>query len=63
MRHQVEELKQNEQAHNSEHELLALGPAGRTVLGVQEEIHAEEAEEHPVVEAVFEDVEGGHRVI
>lgn len=30
---------------------------------MQEEIHIEEAEEHPVVEAVLQEIEDGHRVV
>lgn len=61
--HQVEVLEEHEQDDHTVHELLAAGPGWGPVLGVQEEVHVDEAEDEPVVEAVLEEVEGGHRVV
>lgn len=63
MSHQVTVLKENEKGCDGEHELLAASPAGWTVVGMQEEIHVDEAKDEPVVEAILEQVEDGHRVV
>ena len=52
--HEVEELKEHEEEGRCVDELLRSRPGRGAVLRVQEEIHVEKAEEHPVVEAVLQ---------
>lgn len=51
--HEVEELEEHEEEGRRVDELFRARPGGRAVLGVQEEVHVEKSEEHPVVEAVL----------
>ena len=51
---QVEVFKQDEKRDHCEHELLASSPSRSTILWMQEEVHVNEPENEPVMEAVLE---------
>ena len=51
---QIQILQKHEEDNDGSHELLASCPAGRAVIRMQEEVHVNEPENDPVVEAVFE---------
>ena len=51
---QIQILQKHEEDDDGCHELLASCPTGRAVIRMQEEVHVNEPENDPVVEAVLE---------
>ncbi len=60
---QVQVLKKDEEYYNGCHEFLAFCPFRGTIFGVQEEVHVNESEYNPVVEAILEKVKDWHGII
>ena len=50
----IQILQKHEKDDDGSHEFLASCPAGRAVIRMQEEVHVNEPENDPVVEAVLE---------
>lgn len=60
--HEVHALAEEEGSKKSDRK-GGIAPGRRCILGVHEEVHGEEAEEDPVMDAIFEYVCEGHGVI
>lgn len=59
VRHQVEELKQQEEAHRYV-EIVITRPSRWLIVRMEEKVHSEEAEYAEVSKAVLEEISQGH---